>query len=57
VLHDNDPGAVVTDDSLGVNQGPSESSTDNGEDEETNVGAVVDRSSLLNVDVLAEGDL
>lgn len=57
VLHDNDLGAILTNDVLCIDEGPGEGSTDQGEDQETNIGAIADSDGGCAVDALTEGDL
>jgi hypothetical protein len=57
VLHDDDFGAVATNDILGVDEGPCKPSTDEREDQESDVGTVADSCGFCGVDALAERNL
>ena len=57
MLHDNDLGAIVTNDVLCVNETPGKSSSNEREDEETDVGSIRDIYASLGLDALAEGNL
>ena len=55
VLHDDDAGAVLADDVLGIAQEESQSGAEEHQDDKADVGAISDRRSIV-VEVGAEGD-
>jgi hypothetical protein len=57
VFHDNNLGAIGTDDIPSVDEGPGKSGTNDGQDQESDIGAIADRDSLGSVDALAERNL
>src|SRR4051794_34945377 len=57
MLHDNDLRPIVSDDGLGIHERPRQGSSNKGEDEEANVGAIRDGGVSFLVDVFAEGNL
>jgi hypothetical protein len=56
-LHQNDAGAILTDDLVGIANEQGQAGTEEHEHNEGDVGAVTDGAVGLDVDVLSEGDL
>ena len=54
MLHDDDPGAIITHNVLCVDECPSQQGADDSEDKEADVGAIGNGAVCPNMDVLAE---